>query len=175
MREDSLLPPDWPGGWPPSNYPIFLAVLLLLATALALVVGTEETGNEVATVAYFALVVGVVLRVAEHLAGDRLRPAVAVSLARLEARLLKPARPAAMDPTRGRRRAGRRPRGGAPEAAIAHAVARYTAVATGVGGLAVVLYWWRQPATVVPTRFLLGWVVVVWLLASVAVATRRRR
>lgn len=35
-------------GWPPSNYPIFLALVLLAATAVTLAMGEEKRAEELA-------------------------------------------------------------------------------------------------------------------------------
>jgi len=51
-----------PGGWPPSNYPIFLALVLLAATAVTLAMGDEKRAEELAIYAYYLLVLGVVIR-----------------------------------------------------------------------------------------------------------------
>lgn len=163
MREDSLLPPRWPGGWPPSNYPILLAILLLLATALAIVAATDAVADRLATYAYLALVVGVGLRLVEHLGRDGLRSALAAAVGRIETRL----RPAAAAVRRVDHR------GVVPDDRTSvNEVARYTVLATLAGGLLIVGYWWWQPATAVGEPFLLAWTLAVWLLASAAVASR---
>ncbi len=48
--------------WPPSNYPIFLALMLLAATAATLAIGDEKRAEEFAIYAYYFLVIGVVIR-----------------------------------------------------------------------------------------------------------------
>ena len=49
--------------WPLSNYPILLALMLLVATAISLGLGsTEAYANQLAIYAYFLLVIGVALR-----------------------------------------------------------------------------------------------------------------
>ncbi len=50
------------GGWPPSNYPIFLALVLLAATAVTLAMGDEPRAEELAIYAYYLLVIGVAIR-----------------------------------------------------------------------------------------------------------------
>lgn len=50
------------GDWPPSNYPIFFAIVLLVATAVTLAMGGEALAEELAIYAYYLLVVGVVIR-----------------------------------------------------------------------------------------------------------------
>ena len=49
-------------GWPPSNYAIFLALVLLAATAVTLAMGDEKRAEELAIYAYYLLVIGVVIR-----------------------------------------------------------------------------------------------------------------
>lgn len=49
-------------GWPPSNYPIFLALVLLATTAVTLAMGDETQAEELAIYAYYFLVIGVVIR-----------------------------------------------------------------------------------------------------------------
>lgn len=48
--------------WPPSNYPIFLALVLLLATAVTLAMGDETLAEDLAIYAYYLLVIGVTIR-----------------------------------------------------------------------------------------------------------------
>ncbi len=48
--------------WPPSNYPIFLALVLLVATAVTLAMGDEGRAEELAIYAYYFLVIGVSIR-----------------------------------------------------------------------------------------------------------------
>ena len=48
--------------WPPSNYPIFLALVLLAATAVTLAMGDEPQAEELAIYAYYFLVIGVGIR-----------------------------------------------------------------------------------------------------------------
>ncbi|HEY9205835.1 MAG TPA: hypothetical protein VIO58_07925 [Candidatus Methanoperedens sp.] len=48
--------------WPPSNYPIFIALILLVATAVALAVGDVKRAEELAIYAYYFLVIGVAIR-----------------------------------------------------------------------------------------------------------------
>jgi len=48
--------------WPPSNYPIFLALVLLLATAVTLAMGDEPLAEDLAIYAYYLLVIGVTIR-----------------------------------------------------------------------------------------------------------------
>lgn len=49
-------------GWPPSNYPIFLALVFLAATAVTLALGDELRAEELAIYAYYLLVIGVAIR-----------------------------------------------------------------------------------------------------------------
>ena len=51
--------------WPPSNYPIFLALVLLAATAVTLAMGDETRAENLAIYAYYLLVVGVTIRFLE--------------------------------------------------------------------------------------------------------------
>jgi|GEM_PF-1908894 len=48
--------------WPPSNYPIFLALVLLFATAVTLAMGDEPLAENLAIYAYYLLVIGVTIR-----------------------------------------------------------------------------------------------------------------
>ena len=48
--------------WPPSNYPFFLALMFLTATAATLAIGDEKRAEELAIYAYYFLVIGVVIR-----------------------------------------------------------------------------------------------------------------
>ena len=49
--------------WPPSNYPILFAIILLIATAITLALGYSESfANDLATYAYLLLVIGVIIR-----------------------------------------------------------------------------------------------------------------
>ena len=49
--------------WPLSNYPILFALMLLVATAISLGLGSSENyANQLAIYAYFLLVIGVALR-----------------------------------------------------------------------------------------------------------------
>jgi len=48
--------------WPPSNYPIFLALVLLAATAVTLAMGDEKRAEDLAIYAYYMLVIGVAIR-----------------------------------------------------------------------------------------------------------------
>ena len=48
--------------WPPSNYPIFLALVLLVATAVTLAMGDENLAEDLAIYAYYLLVIGVAIR-----------------------------------------------------------------------------------------------------------------
>ncbi len=48
--------------WPPSNYPIFLALVLLATTAVTLAMGDEPRAESLAIYAYYMLVIGVTIR-----------------------------------------------------------------------------------------------------------------
>ena len=51
--------------WPPSNYPIFFALVLLVATAVTLAMGDEIRAENLAIYAYYLLVIGVTVRFLE--------------------------------------------------------------------------------------------------------------
>ncbi|MBI9030494.1 hypothetical protein JEZ13_00620 [bacterium] len=51
--------------FPPSNYPIFLAFVLLAATAVTLAMGDETRAENLAIYAYYLLVIGVTVRLLE--------------------------------------------------------------------------------------------------------------
>ena len=58
--------------WPLSNYPILLALILLVATAISLGVGESEAyANQLAIYAYFLLVIGVAVRFFELVLPER--------------------------------------------------------------------------------------------------------
>jgi len=48
--------------WPLSNYPIFMALVLLAATAVTLAMGNEPRAENLAIYAYYLLVIGVTIR-----------------------------------------------------------------------------------------------------------------
>ncbi|MCZ7383513.1 MAG: hypothetical protein O8C63_02055 [Candidatus Methanoperedens sp.] len=48
--------------WPPSNYPIFLVLMLLATTAMTLAMGDEPRAENLAIYAYYLLVIGVTIR-----------------------------------------------------------------------------------------------------------------
>ena len=48
--------------WPPSNYPILIALMLLAVTALTLAIGDDELAQNLAVYAYYLLVIGVAIR-----------------------------------------------------------------------------------------------------------------
>lgn len=48
--------------WPPSNYPILIALMLLVATAATLANGDEKLAESLAIYAYYFLVIGVAIR-----------------------------------------------------------------------------------------------------------------
>lgn len=56
--------------WPPSNYPIFLALVLLFATAVTLAMGDEPLAEDLAIYAYYLLVIGVAIRFFEMVLPD---------------------------------------------------------------------------------------------------------
>jgi len=51
--------------WPTSNYPILLALFLLIATAITLAMGNEPLAEQLAIYAYYLLVIGVTIRFLE--------------------------------------------------------------------------------------------------------------
>jgi len=51
--------------WPIFNYPILLALFLLLATAIILALGNESLAEQLAIYAYYFLVIGVTIRFLE--------------------------------------------------------------------------------------------------------------
>ena len=54
---------DHTKNWPLSNYPILMAILLLIATAVLLGLGSSENdANQLAIYAYFLLVTGIAIR-----------------------------------------------------------------------------------------------------------------
>jgi len=56
--------------WPLSNYPIFLALVLLFATAVTLAMGDEPLAEDLAIYAYYLLVIGVTIRFFELVLPD---------------------------------------------------------------------------------------------------------
>ena len=56
--------------WPPSNYSIFLALVLLAATAVTLSIGDEQRADSLAIYAYYFLVIGVAVRFFELALSD---------------------------------------------------------------------------------------------------------
>ncbi len=65
-------------GWPPSNYPIFLALVLLAATAVTLVMGDEPQAEGLAIYAYYLLVTGVAIRFFELILPDNTLPRLSI-------------------------------------------------------------------------------------------------
>lgn len=59
--------------WPPSNYPIFLALILLVATAVTLSMGDEQMAEDLAIYAYYFLVLGVTIRFLEFTLPDNIK------------------------------------------------------------------------------------------------------
>lgn len=166
--------------WPLSNYPILVAVLLLVATALALVVSTEEAANTLATYAYYALVVGVALRLVETAAGERwaaagdvVRESVGGLASHLERRLASSGD--GTIPVAGRRvdhesrdevlNRVERARTAA-RARNVDVVVRWTFGSTLFGGILLLAYWWQQPYHYVSAGFLFGWATFLALLAG---------
>ena len=59
--------------WPLSNYPIFMALVLLAATAVTVAMGNEPRAESLAIYAYYLLVIGVIIRFFELALPDRVR------------------------------------------------------------------------------------------------------
>lgn len=59
--------------WPLSNYPIFLALILLVATAVTLSMGDEHRAENFAIYAYYFLVLGVAIRFLEFTISDTIK------------------------------------------------------------------------------------------------------
>lgn len=173
-------------GWPPSNYPIAAAVLLLVATGVTLVVSTEEAANRLATYAYYFLVLGVALRLVEHAAGERLQGLYRRATARLSAALDEavtrasqhhPPRRNRAKPRRGfesMHRVRERLDGWRTEARARgfDEVLLTTALAVFLTGLVLLVVWWQQPWTFPSGAYVAGWLLVVAALGSVYVAVR---
>jgi hypothetical protein len=53
------------GNWPLSNYPIFIALIFLVATAVTLAMGDEKLAEDYAIYAYYFIVLGVGIRFLE--------------------------------------------------------------------------------------------------------------
>jgi hypothetical protein len=51
--------------WPPSNYPISIALMLLVFTSAAIVIGDEQVAEELTIYAFYFLVTGIVIRFIE--------------------------------------------------------------------------------------------------------------
>jgi len=48
--------------WPPSNYPLSIAFMLLVAIVVTLSIGDQKSVEDLAIYAYYFLVVGVIIR-----------------------------------------------------------------------------------------------------------------
>lgn len=154
----------FPERWPLSNNFILLAILLLVATAFALVTSTEAVANEIATYAYYALVVGVVIRVLELAIGERVARALVPVRDRLvawvrgltlpsPARPSKPAAPGIARPDLALDLPGAP--GWAERIRFLRDVLAYTLAALTVSVVLVALYYRDQPYTFIPARFYL--------------------
>lgn len=179
----------FPESWPPSNNFILVAVLLLVATALAVVVSTEETANRLARYAYYFLAVGVFVRLVEQTVGDRIARFVRSSLAgvkystlnsertggefreRLEKHAPTPLRTAW---TRYGTTLVGRGRSGVAELRERNAdtVFKTTALAVFTGGAIQLFLWWQKPWTQVSSTYIVGWVFVVATLTGAYVLAR---
>lgn len=170
MRQNSLLPSDWPGRWPPSNYLVLLAALFLLAMALALLVSTDSIANRLGGYAFFALVFGVALRLGEHVAEDRMRRLLLPAVAGLRGLLvrgqksLRRALGLQEEPTSRRSPSERR--------AERRRLARLIVLGTLLGGSGIVILRSSDPVTVVSSTFLVGWTLAVWFASVLYVISR---
>jgi len=68
--------------WPLSNYPIFIALVLLVATAVTLSMGAEKQAEDYAIYAYYFLVLGVGIRFLEFTVPENMRSRVAKGIER---------------------------------------------------------------------------------------------
>ncbi|ABE53087.1 hypothetical protein [Methanococcoides burtonii] len=75
--------------WPPSNYPIFLALVLLAATAVTLAMGNESRAENLAIYAYYLLVIGVTIRFLEISLPDNTPEKLRSAMARVSGTLRK--------------------------------------------------------------------------------------
>jgi uncharacterized membrane protein YkvI len=64
------------GNWPLSNYPIFIALILLVATAVTLSMGDEHKAENFAIYAYYFLVLGVAIRFLEFTLPENMKSRV---------------------------------------------------------------------------------------------------
>lgn len=170
MRRDSLLATDWPGRWPPSNYLVLLSVLFLLAMALALFVSTDSIADTMGVYAFVAFVIGVVLRLGEQVADDRMRRLLLPAVARLRSRLFR-----GMNTLRralGLEAVSDSSRPPPERNARRRRLAALIAVGTVLGGSAIVILRSSDPVTVVSSTFLSGWALAVWVATVLYVASR---
>lgn len=75
--------------WPPSNYPIFFALVLLAATAITLAMGDETLAESLAIYAYYLLVIGVAVRFFELSLSDKTKASLKSAAATAAAGLLR--------------------------------------------------------------------------------------
>lgn len=170
MRRDSLLPSDWPGRWPPSTYLVLLSVQFLLAMALALFVSTDSIADTVGGYAFLAFVIGVVLRLGEQVADNRMRRLLLPAVARLRTRLFR-----GMNPLRralGLQEVPDSSRSSSEWNARRRRLAALIAMGTVLGGSAIVILRSSDPVTVVSSTFLTGWTLAVWFTSVLYVASR---
>jgi len=70
------------GNWPLSNYPIFIALILLVVTAVTLSMGDEKQAEDYAIYAYYFLVLGVGMRFLEFTVPEKMRLGVVKGIER---------------------------------------------------------------------------------------------
>ena len=132
-------------GWPPSNYAVLFAVVFLVGTAIATVVSTTEAANRLGTYAFYAMTVGVTLRLVEQVAGRRMESPGSrlgdVLEGRVDLRRLR-------------------------------SVLGLTIPLTAVAGTAVTLWQWSDPAVLVSETYLVGWLLAIGSLVTGYVVTR---
>jgi len=174
---DRLLPENWPV----SNNFILVAILLLLATALAVVVSTEDVANRFAGYAYYFLTVGVLIRIVEQTVGDRVASHGQVLFSKLDEALARRIRCIAENESEAKARSRLRP---AQQRYIsplvkrlrstlvylrernAAGVCKVTAIGVFLGGGIQLVLWWRQPLTYVSSTYVIGWVFVLTTLTG---------
>ena len=69
--------------WPLSNNPIFIALILLVATAVTLAMGDEKLAEDYAIYAYYFLVLGVSLRFLEFTVPEKMKSGVVKGIERV--------------------------------------------------------------------------------------------
>ena len=69
--------------WPLSNNPIFIALILLVATAVTLAMGDEKMAEDLAIYAYYFLVLGVGIRFLEFTVPEKMKSGVVKGIERV--------------------------------------------------------------------------------------------